>query len=102
MSFQLTVRAKEDMKNIARYTQEVWGVSQRNVYLKQIDDIFHLVAKSPANGRSCDEIRDGYYKYNVGKHVIFYRQISKKSDKKETEIQIVRILHSAMDVPNNL
>ena len=95
MGFQLTSRAKEDLKNIALYTENVWGVEQRNIYLKQIDHAFHIITRSPKQGRSCDYIRQGYYKYNIGKHIVFYRQISIK------EVQIVRILHDSMDIPNH-
>lgn len=95
-SFQLTSKAIEDLKSIALYTEETWGTRQRNIYLKQIDDLFHLIAKSPKKGKSCFEVKEGYYKYNVGKHIIFYRQIS------AMEIQVVRILHSSMDVPDHL
>jgi len=96
MSFQLTVKAKEDLKNIARYTQEEWGIDQRNFYLEQIDMAFHVISKFPIKGRNCDKIRKGYFKYSIGKHVVFYRQIDKK------EIQIVRILHEKMDLPNHI
>jgi toxin ParE1/3/4 len=92
--FKLTVRAKEDLKNIAYYTQEVWGLDQRNLYLRHIDNIFYRIAKFPEQGRICDNICQGYYKIGVGKHIIFYRQINKK------EIQIVRVLHESMDIPN--
>jgi toxin ParE1/3/4 len=96
MNFQLTTKAKEDLKNIAIYTQEVWGIKQRDIYLRQIDDIFHLVAKDFDKGKNCDYIKSGYRKYSAGSHIIFYRQLGKK------EIQIVRILHSSMDIPNRL
>ncbi len=96
MTFQLTVRAKEDLKNIARYTKETWGIKQRDIYLKQIDDIFQVISEAPDKGRACDEIRENYYKFSVGKHVIFYRQLTKKA------VQIVRILHASMDIPNHL
>jgi toxin ParE1/3/4 len=96
MAFQLTVLAKEDLKNIARYTQETWGIKQRDIYLEQIDDVFQVISGAPDKGRACDEIRENYYKFSVGKHVIFYRQISKKM------VQIVRILHAGMDMKNHL
>jgi toxin ParE1/3/4 len=96
VAFQLTVRAKEDLKSIARYTKETWGIVQRDIYLKQIDDIFHVISEAPNKGRACSEIRENYFKFSVGKHVIFYRQISKKT------VQVVRILHASMDIPNRL
>lgn len=96
MKFHLTTKAKKDLIKIARYTEENWGVKQRNSYLEQIDSVFHLVAESPKRGLACDEIREGYRKFSVGKHIVFYRQFSAK------EIQIVRILHASMDIENHL
>jgi toxin ParE1/3/4 len=96
MTFQLTVKAKEDLKDIARYTKETWGVKQRDIYLKQIDDIFHLISETPDKGKACSDIRENYYKLSVGKHIIFYRQLNKK------EVQIVRILHASMDIISHL
>ncbi|MDA0902555.1 MAG: type II toxin-antitoxin system RelE/ParE family toxin [Proteobacteria bacterium] len=96
MNFQLTLRAKNDLKNIALYTQETWGLKQRNFYLDQIDDAFHLIAKSYKLGESCDYIKEGYRKYSFKKHIIFYRKIS------QSDIQIVRILHSSMDATKHI
>lgn len=96
MTFQLTIRAKEDLKNIAQFTKETWGIAQRDIYLKQIDDVFRVISETPNKGRACDEIRENYYKFSVGKHIIFYRQISKKT------VQIVRILHASMDILSHL
>lgn len=96
MTFHLTRKAKEDLLEIAFYTQENWGTKQRNIYLKQIDDAFHLIAKFPNKGRSCDYLKQGYYKYMVGKHLIFYRQFNPK------EIQITRVLHVSMDIAEQI
>lgn len=96
MTFHLTRKAKEDLLEIAIYTEETWGVKQRDIYLKQIDDTFHLIAKSPNKGRSCDYLKQGYYKYPIGKHLIFYRQFSPE------EIQITRILHVSIDIADQL
>ena len=43
-------------------------------------------------GRTCDEIKTGYFKFPTGSHVIYYRS------KTEKQIEIVRILHESMDV----
>jgi toxin ParE1/3/4 len=90
--FTLTEAAKSDLKDIARFTQKRWGLEQRNKYLKTLDDSFHKLASNPATGRTCNEIKAGYYKFPTGSHMIFYR---KNGDLK---IQIVRILHESMDV----
>jgi toxin ParE1/3/4 len=95
-SFTLTQKAKADMLSIGRYTREQWGAAQQKHYLGQLDFAFHDLADKPNIGRSCNHIRKGYFKYGVGKHLIFYR-----SSEHDT-IEIVRILHSRMDIEQHL
>lgn len=90
--FALTQKAKADLRGIAIYTEQRWGKGQRNMYLKQLDDAFWLLAKSPEAGKSCDDIRAGYRKFPQGSHVIFYRNGT------DCPVEIVRILHESMDV----
>jgi toxin ParE1/3/4 len=92
---RLTAKARADLKSIGRYTQDTWGREQRNKYLAQLDHCFHMLAQEPHKGRPCDDIRKGYRKYHVGRHLIFYRQTGK-------DIEIIRILHDRMDIENHL
>ncbi|WP_096086146.1 type II toxin-antitoxin system RelE/ParE family toxin [Agaribacterium haliotis] len=94
--FTLTVKALADLKSIARYTQLEWGTEQRLIYLRQIDDSFHLLAKQQELGAPCDYIRAGYRKHPISNHLIFYRSLS--ADK----IEIIRVLHKRMHVRSNL
>lgn len=89
--FRLTELAKQDLRSIGRYTQANWGREQRDIYLSKIDASFHLLASEPERGRACDDIRPGYRKYRVGRHVIFYLQSS-------VGLEIIRILHERMDL----
>jgi toxin ParE1/3/4 len=95
-SFTLTQKAKADMFFIGRYTYKQWGKAQQRRYLTQLDSAFHDLADKPDIGRACDDIREGYFKYGVGKHVIFYRHTGKD------KIEIVRILHGRMDIEQHL
>ena len=90
--FILTVAAKTDLRDIALFTQHRWGKEQRNIYLKQFDDSFWLLAENPDIGKTCDEIRIGYRKFLQGSHVIFYQQSSRQ------QIKIIHFLHKSMDV----
>jgi toxin ParE1/3/4 len=94
-SFRLTKLAKADLRSIGRYTEKTWGREQRNRYLAQLDGSFHALANNPEKGRSCDEIRQGYRKYQVGRHLVFYRPA-------EGGIAIIRILHERMDIDAHL
>jgi len=89
--FLLTKAAKNDLVGIAKFTQQRWGVDQRNKYLAQLDDTFHQLATNPELGTSCDYIKRGYRKFPFASHVIYYRAYSNR-------IEIVRVLHKRMDV----
>ena len=93
--FQLTARAKADLRAIGRYTEATWGREQRNTSLARLDACFHLLAREPARGRACDAIRPGYRKDHVGRHLIFYRP-------SPGGIEIIRILHDRMDIEAHL
>ncbi|MBL0040342.1 MAG: type II toxin-antitoxin system RelE/ParE family toxin [Xanthomonadales bacterium] len=95
-AFDLTRSARADLKAIARYTQSHWGLAQRNAYLDDMDQLFHLLAGNPSIGRSCDEIRAGYRKFPHGEHVIYYKLLA------ANDLLIVRILHATMDVDAHL
>ncbi|NOY13318.1 MAG: type II toxin-antitoxin system RelE/ParE family toxin [Deltaproteobacteria bacterium] len=90
--FTLTGKAKNDLKEIARFTQKRWGRDQRNKYLKILDGSFHQLALNPSIGRDCSELKFGYHKFPTGSHVIYYRS------KSDSLIEIVRVLHASMDV----
>ena len=95
-TFDLSKAAQEDLKSIARFRRRRWGIRQRNKYLKDIDQLFHALAKNPKMGQACDEIREGYRKFPYVSHVVFYK------DDGDDAILIVRILHATMDVDANI
>ncbi|MFC7049288.1 type II toxin-antitoxin system RelE/ParE family toxin [Emcibacter nanhaiensis] len=96
MAFRLTRKARDDLLSIGRHTARKWGRQQRNFYLKQLDAAFHRLAENPALAPCCDDIRPGYRKYLVGRHVIFFRPLD------SNDIEIVRLLHVRMDVDRHL
>jgi len=51
--------------------------------------------REPHRGRACDDIRPGYRKYHVGRHLIFYRESPEG-------LEIIRILHDRMDIETHL
>lgn len=91
-AFALTSKAKADLRAIAIFTEERWGKEQRNLYVKQFDDAFHMLTNTPLAGKACDYIRNGYRKLPQGSHIIFYKEGNKH------KVEIIRILHKNMDV----
>jgi len=91
--FRITPRARDDLKNIGRYTQKTWGKAQRDKYLLDMDQRFDWLSKRPKVGRIRDDIAQGYYCYSQGSHLIFYT-IS------DDFISIIGVVHQDMDVLN--
>ena len=91
-AFELTREAKEDLRKIARFTEKRWGRDQRFLYIKQFDDVFNLLAKTPSVGKKCEYIKKGYRKFPQSSHIIFYRE------DENSKVIVIRILHKNMDV----
>ena len=89
LQVDVSVEAEEDIDLIAAYTTRTWGWRQTNEYLAKLEDGFDLLAMSPFIGRSCDSIRPGLRRFEIGKHVVFYLA---QSD----ELLIVRVLQQQM------
>jgi toxin ParE1/3/4 len=66
-TFALTSKAKADLRAIAIFTEERWGKEQRNLYIKQFDDAFHMLANAPLAGKACGYIKNGLNKKQEGK-----------------------------------
>ena len=90
--FALSSLAKEDLREVGRFTLEHWGPQQVVRYLDGFENACQLLAENPNVGRSAAHVRDGLHAYSYQAHVIFYLV-------NESEILIVRVLHGAQDVP---
>jgi toxin ParE1/3/4 len=45
--FRLTKKAMDDLRSLARFTQEKWGRDQRNKYFYMLDAGFNRIAQQP-------------------------------------------------------
>ena len=88
---RITPRARDDLKNIGRYTESTWGKDQRNRYLKNIEVRFQWLAENPLSGKHRADIGEGYYSFPEGRHVIFYLIGS-------GAIDVIGIPHKEMDI----
>lgn len=86
--------AQNDIDRIWDYTVTEWGLTQAETYIRDIQKDCEQLANSHAVGRKVD-VREGYLKYPTGSHFIYYRITN-------TQIEVIRILHSAMDVERHL
>ncbi|MGA9796217.1 MAG: type II toxin-antitoxin system RelE/ParE family toxin [Rhizomicrobium sp.] len=91
----LSPRARTDLDEIWEYTADKWNAEQADNYIREIWKTIELIGDRPGIGRSCDEIRQGYFKFPVGSHVMFYK-------KAQMHITVVRIVHRRMDFDSHL
>lgn len=86
--------AQNDIERIWDYTVTEWGLTQAESYTRDIQKDCEQLAKGNATGRKVD-VREGFLKYPTGSHHIYYKET-------KTMLEVIRILHSAMDVERHL
>ncbi|WP_089718979.1 type II toxin-antitoxin system RelE/ParE family toxin [Candidatus Entotheonella palauensis] len=91
--FRMTPRARDDLKDIGRYTLKRWGKHQRDVYLRDLNERFQWLAQNPRAGKHRPDIEVGYYCFPQGSHLVFYLI-------REGGIDIIGIPHQYMDIGN--
>ncbi len=94
MPFRITPRAKEDLKEIGRYTISQWGKKKRDSYLLDLDKRFSWLGNNIKIGKQRSDIKEGYYCYLEGSHLIFYILNELGG------IDIIGVPHKAMDILN--
>lgn len=92
--YRLSNQARSDLRGIARYTLETWGMEQARRYTDSLLGCFQKIAGAPLIGRPCDRVQKGYHRFEHGRHVIFYRP-------DQNGVFIARILHQRM-MPSSL
>ncbi|WP_241299934.1 type II toxin-antitoxin system RelE/ParE family toxin [Burkholderia stabilis] len=91
---RLTPLAELDLEDIWRYTAEHWSFAQADHYHRDLIGTMEALARGKKAGRTCI-VRDGYFRYAVGSHVVFYRET-------DDAIDVIRVLHQRMDIERHL
>ena len=94
MTLIFSPAAVADIGAIWDYTAETWGIGQADRYVDDIRDTCVALAGGERVGRRV-EVLDGYLKYPIGRHLIFFRQDG-------PGIVVIRVLHQSMDVERHL
>lgn len=92
-SYRLSRVSEYDLMQIKRYGQETWGAKRTSQYMKAIENVLETLLVSPELGKSRDELIAGLRSFSVKKHIIFCRLC-------DEEIEVIRILHSRMNIPD--
>ena len=88
--------AHNELDEIYAYTLDRWDIDQAESYVRELLHAFDRVAADPRIGRSCEEIRAGYFRLPAGSHTVYYRITT------EGIPEIMRILHQRMDPERHL
>jgi toxin ParE1/3/4 len=94
--YKLTNKAVEDLSKIWDYTYEVWSENQADKYYFELLEDCQVLSENQNLAKNHTEINDDIYGYKSGQHIIFFRIMS------ENEIEIIRFLHSRMDLKNRI
>ena len=97
MKYKISQEASQDIENIWLYTFEHWSIEQADRYFNLIMDEIEYLAENPKSGIDYSNVRKGYFRSRIKSHFIFY-----KMNRKNEEIEIIRILHQRMDVDTRL
>jgi toxin ParE1/3/4 len=93
-NYRLSPIAEADLEDIWLYTFRSWSAEQADAYHRDLVTAFGDLATGRKIGRTAD-IREGYFKYLSGSHVIYFRQA-------KHGIDVIRVLHVRMDVNRHL
>lgn len=94
--FHLTNKAVEDLSKIWDYTFDTWSEEQADKYYYELLSDCQKLAENQFLGRSYPEINNEIFGFKSGQHIIFY------SIANEAKIEIIRFLHSRMDLKNKI
>ena len=92
--YRLSPPAEADLEEIWLYTFRQWSLEQADGYHRIIMAAIEGLA-SGNNVRQRALVREGYWKYKAGRHVIYFRC-------PDGCLDVIRILHGRMDVDSHL
>jgi toxin ParE1/3/4 len=91
-----TNKAVEDLSGIWNYSSKTWSESQADKYYYMLLDLCQDVADGNVEGKEYPEIHPEILGIRAGQHIVFFRRVNQNT------IEIIRILHSHMDIRNRM
>jgi toxin ParE1/3/4 len=93
-TYRLSPLAEADLEEIWLYTFRHWSLEQADDYCQNIITAIEGLV-SGRNIAQRTAVREGYRKYKVGLHVVYFRN-------SDGYLDVIRILHGRMDVDMRL
>ncbi len=100
-TYRMTPAAQADLGAIWDYTAQTWGAAQAESYVRAIVSTCDALVQGSRSSQSAEHIRPGYRKAASGRHMIYFKPSSPVlTDDRTQGIDVIRILHQRMDVPD--
>lgn len=96
MSYSLTRRAANDIREIYRRGVEIYGEAQAEAYHLHLEHVFELLADNPRMARERPEITPPVRIHSTGSHLVIYRV------KPNGDVLIITVPHARQDWQENL
>ena len=93
--YELSNAADRDLTDIYIYSYQQFGEAAADRYFSDLEACFTRLSEFPRLGRSIDQIRPGYFRFEHQSHTVFYMLT-------DFGVRIVRVLHEAMDPERHL
>jgi len=93
-TYSIRALARTDLERIWLFTFEEWGLEQADKYLNLLFSRFEWLSGNPYTGKDREDIKNGYYCFPEGMHLVFYTMT-------EYGIDIIGIPHQNMDVASH-
>lgn len=95
-NYRISDAAIIDLDKIWLYTLETWSAEQADRYYNLLIEEIKYIAIDFESGKEMNHIKSGYRAAKVKSHIIFYKKAN------DDIIEVIRILHQMMDIPNRL
>ncbi|MDF1688237.1 MAG: type II toxin-antitoxin system RelE/ParE family toxin [Cycloclasticus sp.] len=89
--YHLRSLAQDDLESIWLYTYQEWGVAQADTYFDALIKRIEWLADNTTLGKPRDDVKQGYYCFPEGMHIIFYTL-------NNNQVEIIGIPHQQMDI----
>lgn len=96
-TYLLSLEAETDLQEIEEYSALHWGNAKAAEYIRDLFNTFELLTENPGLGKPRPTIKRNLLFFPAHQHTIVF-----SIHRKNGEVRILRVLHSAMNIAARL
>jgi len=89
--YHIRALAQNNLESIWLHTSEQWSAAQADTNIQALIQRFDWLAQNPTLGKPREDIKQGYYCFPEGMHLVFYII-------KNGQVEIIGIPHQRVDI----